>query len=180
MQRGSFRHRVTGDVWFCGLSDRTLHDEINSFPPNMRVRFYIVSKKGLRRLRLNVFNKKVPLPQFAGTRQKVIAVQYERRADRLLLSASGSYYSFDKNGCFVVPPEELQDMAECTFWLPDAIRREQANSPKVTNLELHRRFRRLKGEQMWAVSEEYRRAIKMDLLGSARPTGSRAIPLLES
>ena len=145
----------------------------------MPIRHYIVTKKGLRRLRLDVFNKRATLPQFAGTRQKVIQVQYERRGDRLLLKASGDYYSFDKNGCFVVPPEEKQKIAEEVFWLPDAIRGERTNSPKITNMELHRRLRRLKSERTWDLSEEDRRAIEIDLLGSSRPAGSRAIPFLE-
>jgi hypothetical protein len=143
------------------------------------IRHYIVTEKGLRRLNLNVINRKAALPQFAGTRQKVVEVRYEWRGNRLFLKAIGSRFTFDTSGLFGVPREDLKLIPELMS-TDEAIRRERTNNPKVANMELHRRSRRLKSEEWWDVPEEDRRAIAADLLGPARPAGTRAIPFLKS
>jgi hypothetical protein len=139
------------------------------------LRFYIVDDEGLKRLSLKVMNRREPLPQFANRRMKEIDAHYEREDGGLRFEALGHYVHFDKDGFMYVPDEQMERVAD-QLWVHDQIAQERLETPRVTDIDLHRRVKRLKGER-WTPSETEKAAIAADLLGAARPTGTSSIPL---
>jgi hypothetical protein len=139
------------------------------------LRFYIVDGEGLKRLSFKVMNRREPLPQFANRRMKAIETHYEREGGDVRFEALGHYIHFDKDGIFYVSDEQMANTAE-HMWIDGQIAQEQLETPGVTNIDLHRRVKRLKGER-WTPSEAEKAAIAADLLGAARPTGTSSIPL---
>jgi hypothetical protein len=139
------------------------------------LRFYIVDDEGLKRLSLKVMNRREPLPQFANSRMKAIEAHYEREDGSVRFEALGHYIHFDNDGILYVPNEQLANAAT-QLWIHGQIAQERLETPTVTNIDLHRRVKRLKGER-WTPSEVEKATIAADLLGAARPTGTSSIPL---
>jgi hypothetical protein len=139
-----------------------------------RLRYYIVDGEGLKRVSLKTIEGKDSLPQFANSRMKAIAAYYQETGDKLRFTADGHYIHFDKDGILYVPDEEMANAA-AHLWIHGEIEQERRETPKVTNIALHRRVKQMKGEQ-WTPSQAEKEAIAADLMGSARPPGTSRIP----
>jgi hypothetical protein len=118
------------------------------------------------------------LPQFAGTRQKMVQVITVRRNGKLLFRASGTYAEFDQDGRFYVSNSSMLKAFQLVE-THEAIEKERLKNPDVRDLGLRRRWKGLKDKTSWEISAEEREAIVADLLGSERPKGTKAIPLLK-
>jgi hypothetical protein len=146
----------------------------------MRLLYYIVTDEGLKRVSLKVIEGQEPLPQFANSRMKVIQALCQWEGDRLLLEILGIYRRFNGDGIVYRPLEDDLKSAKLLS-LNREIARERREATKVTNFDLHRHAKQVKGESRWVRSREGERdAIGADLLGSARPPGASAIPLVKS
>jgi hypothetical protein len=77
-----------------------------------------------------------------------------------------------------VPDDETHNAAQL-MWVGGEIELERLQTPKVTNVDLHRRVKQLKSGRYWKPSEAETDAIAADLLGSARPPGTSSIPLVK-
>jgi hypothetical protein len=65
----------------------------------MAQRLYISTNQGLRRVATKlIMDEQGVLPQFAGTRQKIVEVITERRNGEHFFRASGTYAEFDRDG----------------------------------------------------------------------------------
>ena len=74
-----------------------------SGPGHINVRYYLWSAEGLQRitqrLHRNLFDHSVALPQYAGTKQKIVEVFLQRLTSRdYSISARGVVYPFDAKG----------------------------------------------------------------------------------
>jgi hypothetical protein len=145
----------------------------------MKFRFYVVTDEGLRRVPLKVLEERLAAPQLTAARQKAIEVLYEWRADRLYLKASGQYLSFDDRGVIYVPTDDLRTAMEVVS-TANEIARERLRNSKVASLDLRRRDKGLTSELGWPVSQAELRQIEADLMGSDRPVGTSAIPVLKT
>ena len=141
----------------------------------MSLRFYVVDDEVLKRVSIKVMDRRAPLPQFANSRMKAIQADYMREGDDVRFEAVGHYIHFDENGIVYLPEEQLAN-ASAELWVHHQIAQERRETPGVTNIDLHRRVRQLKGER-WMPSGAEKAAIAADLLGAARPTGTSSIPL---
>jgi hypothetical protein len=66
---------------------------------SMGQRLYISTNQGLRRVATKlIMDEQGVLPQFAGTRQKIVEVITERRNGEHFFRASGTYAEFDRDG----------------------------------------------------------------------------------
>jgi len=143
------------------------------------IRFYISTNEGLRRVATKaLIEKEGVFPQFAGTRQKMVEVITQRRDGDLLFRASGVYADFDQDGRFYVSMSSMVTASRMVE-AHGAIEKERLKSPDVRDLGLRRNWKDLKDKTRWEISAEEREAIAADLLGSDRPRGTRAIPLLK-
>lgn len=145
----------------------------------MRPRYYIVTDEGLKRMSLKVMEGHEPLPQFANSRMKVIQALCQWEGDRLRLEILGIYRRFNGDGIVYLPLADKRKSAKLLS-LNHEIARERRETTRVTNFDLHRSAKQLKGESRWEPSEGERDAIGADLLGSARPPHASAIPLVKS
>jgi hypothetical protein len=145
----------------------------------MRVRFYVATDAGLRRLPRDALQERVSYPQFAATRQKTIQATYEWRAGQLYLAIRGQYLDFDDHGAITVPASELRAVSEFVH-VSGEIELQRANDPTVVRADHYRRIKELKGELAWKPSDDDLEAITSDLLGPSRPKGTKAVPILKA
>ncbi len=130
-------------------------------------RFYLKVDEGLRRLPKTVRDSKHALPQFAGTKQKMIVAYYDR--SRLVLK--GSYIRFDSKGYW-----ESEQSGEAVVDLQNAVDGfERARRMKVPDLTMARKAKALAAQHLWKVSDADCDAILADL---ATGTRHKAIPIL--
>jgi len=144
------------------------------------VRTYLLTDDGLRRVTTNALfvKRDLRLPQYAGSRQKAIQAVYEWRAGRLFLKVTGTYLDFDQNGRQFVSRESLMH-ASATVGISGQIELQRRNTPAVADFDSYRQLRALRAEASWEPSEKDRELVAADLLGSARPPGTKAIPILK-
>ena len=145
----------------------------------MGLRFYISTNQGLRRVATKaIMEEQGVLPQFAGTRQKMVEVITDRRNGQLFFRASGTYVEFDRDGRVCVSRSHLLNAFQLVNAY-EAIEGERLKNPNVLNIGLRRKHKELKDRMQWEISGEEREAIIVDLLGKDRPKGTTAIPLLK-
>jgi hypothetical protein len=145
----------------------------------MGARHYIATNEGLRRVANKVIMEdQGALPQFAGTRQKVVYVHTVQREGKLLFRAMGQYAEFDQDGRFYLSLATLLRVdRQVEAYV--AIEKERLENGIVRDISLRQKFRKLKDSAAWEISAEEQEAIVMDLLGPDRPKGTKAIPLLK-
>jgi hypothetical protein len=145
----------------------------------MGLRYYISTNQGLRRVATKVIlEEHGTVPQFAGTRQKIVEVVTERRSGELYFRATGSFAEFDEEGRFYISKSRMLS-AHKLVQAYEAIEKERRNNPGFVDIGLRRKRKELRNKTQWEISAEEREAIVADLLGPDRPTGTAAIPLLK-
>ena len=147
-----------------------------------RIRVYVWLDTGPRRLPHQALDgAKYCYPQLASTRQKAVQAIYEFRGGRLYLAPlDGDYATFDADGGFCASDEDLH----ATGLLAQALSAAEREKVKpVSNLAAVRDWKsagaKYDAEQRWQLSSDDKRLIVADLLGSERPSGTKAIPILK-
>ena len=107
----------------------------------INVRYYLWSQEGplriTRRLHRELFERNVAMPQFAGTKQKILEVFIERLTrTHYSISARGVVYPFDVNGFLNVKMLALEGTLEISRFRPA-----QANVIDLNPSIKRRRFR---------------------------------------
>jgi hypothetical protein len=99
------RRETAGGFLFRSSSDgrSVLAKRQKAEPGRISVRYYLLSAEGLQRitqrLHRNLFDRIVPLPQYAGTKQKIVEVIIQRLTSaNYSISARGVVYPFDAKG----------------------------------------------------------------------------------
>jgi hypothetical protein len=147
-----------------------------------RIRVYVWLDTGPRRLpRQALDGTKYCYPQLASTRQKAVQAIYEFRGGRLYLAPlDGDYATFDADGAFYVSDEDLH-AAGLLAKAHSAAEREKLKP--VPNLAAVREWKSARAkydaDQRWRLSSDDKQLIIADLLGSERPRGAKAIPILK-
>lgn len=146
----------------------------------MNIRLYLVTDRGLRRVTTSALfvKRDLRLPQYADSRQAALQAIYEWRAGRLFLELMGTYMEFDKGGRQFVSRQALRN-ARLRLSAGEQIAEERASAPSIANFRIYQRVRELERQSRWEPSDEHYSLVTADLLGSARPPGTRAIPLVK-
>jgi hypothetical protein len=144
------------------------------------IRVYLVTDRGLRRVTTSAMlvRRDLRLPQYAGSRQRAIQATYEWRADALFLKLDCKYLEFDEVGRQFISHQALQNAGQ-RVWIGQEIAEERASTPAIATFGTYHRARELEREARWEPTDEDYSLITADLLGSARPPGTRAIPLIK-
>lgn len=143
----------------------------------MRVRTYVLSAQGLRRMPTAVWLGEVAIPQFANSRLKYIRAEHEWRDDALWLAIRGHFLDFDDFGKSYVPDRALANAVRLVE-AHAAIDRQRRDTPGVLDAAPYRQVRLLRAESDWHPTDSEFKAIAADLLGSRRPKGTGPIPFL--
>ena len=142
------------------------------------IRYYLWADDGPwrlpSRLHQDLNAKKVALPQYAGTKQKIVEV-FARwiTRDTYSLKGRGSIFSFDESGYLErVPAEELMGFV---------VERAQQKlvGGNVVNIEPTLRERRFKREHLWKPTVSMLRLIEPDFQKAPRSTGARRVRVLK-
>ena len=138
------------------------------------VRYYLWSPEGplriTRRLHRELFERDVALPQFAGTKQKILEVFIERLTTaHYSISARGVVYPFDVNGFLNVKMLALEGSLEISRFRPA-----QAN---VVDLNPSIKRRRFQEQYTWKPSKTMLDDIWSDI-EPRRIKGHHRLPLL--
>jgi hypothetical protein len=145
---------------------------------------YVFLDDGPRRLPMGaVHNRAKPqhrYPQLSGKRVREVEAVYEFRGDRLFMAPLiGNYVIFDETGQLKVDEEALFATMEAVAAQDDLRKTTTENVPDLAKARSARKtIARRDAEHRWSLDEEQRRAITRDLLGSTRPHGAKAIPIL--
>jgi hypothetical protein len=131
------------------------------------VRYYFCSDGNLAwripdRLHRALIAGEVLLPQFAGTRRKVLEVFFRNTpSGKILLDARGSFYNFDPKGRLdVLPVSEAW-----AGWLEGS--RPRRLQERVIDIGPTLRYRRRVTEQFWHPAAGLLRSVRADLRASA-------------
>jgi hypothetical protein len=131
------------------------------------VRYYLWAAAGPWRLpnqlHQDLIDRKVALPQFAGTKQKVLEV-FARRlgVDTYSLRGQGTFFVFDENGYLKrMPAEEVMG-----FIVERA--RQKLRDGNVVSIEPTLRERRLKKEHHWQPTRSMLHLVRSDFTPGAR------------
>jgi hypothetical protein len=131
------------------------------------VRYYLWAADGPWRLpsqlHYGLIDRKVALPQYAGTKQKVLEV-FARRigVDTYSLRARGTIFTFDENGYLKRKP------AEEAMGLIVERARQKLRDDNVVSIEPTLRERRLKKEHHWRPTRPMLHLISSDFTRGAR------------
>ena len=131
------------------------------------IRYYIWASDGPwrlpSRLHYDLMDRKVALPQYAGTKQKVLEV-FARRigVDAYSLQGRGTIFTFDENGYLKrIPAEEVMGIIVERA-------RQQLRGGNVVSIEPTLRERRLKKEHHWQPTRSMLHLVHGDFTPGAR------------
>jgi hypothetical protein len=131
------------------------------------VRYYLWTADGPWRLpsqlHYDLMDRKVALPQYAGTKQKVLEV-FARRigVDTYSLQGRGTIFTFDENGYLKrIPAEEV-------IGLNVERARQALRADNVLSIEPTLRERRLKKEHQWQPTRSMLHLVRSDFAPGAR------------
>jgi hypothetical protein len=116
----------------------------------------------------------VALPQYAGTKQKVLEV-FARwiTSDTYSLKGRGSIFSFDEKGYLEQSPG-----AELVGWIVERAQ-QKLTGGNVVNIEPTLRERRYKREHLWKPTASMPRLIEADFQKVSQATGVRRVRVLK-
>jgi hypothetical protein len=131
------------------------------------IRYYIWASDGPwrlpSRLHYDLMDRKVALPQYAGTKQKVLEVLARRiGVDTYSLRGQGTIFVFDKNGYLRRTPAE-----EVMGFIVERVRQKLEHS-NVVNIEPRLRERRFKKEYSWQPTRSMLQLVRNDFTPGAR------------
>jgi hypothetical protein len=131
------------------------------------VRYYLWAADGPwrlpRRLHYDLIDHKVALPQYAGTKQKVLEV-FARRigVDTYTLQGRGTIFTFDEDGYLKrIPAEEAMGLIVERA-------RQKLRDDNVLSIEPTLRERRLKKEHQWQPTRSMLHLVRSDFAPGAR------------
>jgi len=126
------------------------------------------------RLHQDLIARKVALPQYAGTKQKVLEV-FARwiTRDTFSLKGQGTIFSFDENGYL-----ERDRAEELVGWVVERAQQKLAGG-NVLNIEPTLSERRYKREHLWKPTASMLRLIEADFQKRPRATGVRRVRVLK-
>jgi hypothetical protein len=138
------------------------------------IRYYLWADDGPWRLThhlmQDVVSKKIALPQYAGTKQRIVeAFICKVGGHSVLIEARGSFCFFDARGHF-----DVSSKAEAVAIVLDSAKA-RATRGNVLDIGPALRDRRWKDENIWKPSASILREISADLEGILRPPTSRSI-----
>ena len=131
------------------------------------IRYYLWADDGPwrlpNRLHYDLMDRKVALPQYAGTKQKVLEVFARRTGgDTYSLQGQGTVFTFEKNGYLKrAPAEEVMG-----FVVERA--REKLTGGNVVSIESALRERRFKNEHQWRPDRSMLHLVRCDFTPGAR------------
>jgi hypothetical protein len=143
-------------------------------PSRISVRYYVWSAEGpqriTERLHRELFKRVVAMPQFAGTKQRVLEVFVQRLTKaHYSISGRGIVYPFDANGFLDVKTLALEGSLEISrFRSPEA---------KIVDLSPSIRRRRFQEQYTWRPSKTMLDDVWHDI-EPRRPKRLRRLPLL--
>jgi hypothetical protein len=131
------------------------------------IRYYIWASDGPwrlpSRLHYDLMDRKVALPQYAGTKQKVLEVLARRiGVDTYSLRGQGTIFVFDKNGYWKRTP------AEEVMGLIVERARQKLREDNVESIEPRLRERRFKKEYSWQPTRSMLQLVRNDFTPGAR------------
>jgi hypothetical protein len=131
------------------------------------VRYYLWATDGPWRLpsqlHYDLMDRKVALPQYAGTKQKVLEVLARRvGADTYSLRGQGTIFLFDKNGFLKRTPAE-----EVIGFIVERVRQKPEHG-NVVNIGPRLRERRFKKEYSWQPTRSMLQLVRNDFTPGAR------------
>ena len=142
------------------------------------VRYYLWADDGPWRLPVqlhqDLFDRKVALPQYAGSKLKVLEV-FARwiTSDTYSLKGRGSIFSFDEKGYLEQSPG-----AELVGWIVERAQ-QKLTGGNVVNIEPTLRERRYKREHLWKPTASMPRLIEADFQKVSQATGVRRVRVLK-
>jgi hypothetical protein len=142
------------------------------------VRYYLWADDGPWRLPVqlhqDLFDRKVALPQYAGSNLKVLEV-FARwiTSDTYSLKGRGSIFSFDEKGYLEQSPD-----AELVGWVVERAQ-QKLTGGNVVNIEPTLRERRYKRDHLWKPTASMLRLIEADFQKVSRATGARRVRVLK-
>ena len=143
-------------------------------PGRISVRYYVCSSGGLQRitqrLHRDLFDRAVALPQYAGSKQKVLEVLIKRlTGTHYSITARGIVYPFDAGG--------FLDMKAKAGKGPIEISRFRSAQTNVVDLNPSIKRRRFRQEYTWEPSKKMLDAVWADV-EPRRAKRHRRLPLL--
>jgi len=143
-------------------------------PSRISLRYYLWLAEGpqriTERLHRELFKRNVTMPQFAGTKQRVLEVFVQRLTKtHYSISARGIVYPFDDNGFLDVKTVALEGSLE--------ISRFRAPEAKIVDLNPSIKRRRFQEHYTWKPSKTMLDDVWRDI-EPRRPKGRRRLPLL--
>ena len=142
------------------------------------IRYYLWADDGPWRLPVQLHQdliaKKVALPQYAGTKQKILEV-FARwiTRDTYSLKGRGSIDTFDADGFM-----ERDRAEELVGWVVERAQ-QKLTGGNVVNIEPTLRERRYKREHLWKPTASMLRLIEADFQKVSRATGVRRVRVLK-
>lgn len=142
------------------------------------VRYYLWADDGPWRLpvglRQDLVERKVALPQYAGTKQKILEV-FARwiTRDTFSLKGRGSICAFGADGFW-----ERDRAAELVGWFVERAQQKRIGG-NVVNIEPTLRERRYKREHLWKPTVLMLRYIERDFQKASRASGIRRVRVLK-
>ena len=142
------------------------------------IRYYLWADDGPWRITVqlhqDLFDRKVALPQYAGTKQKILEV-FARwiTRDTYSLKGRGSIDTFDADGFM-----ERDRAEELVGWVVERAQ-QKLTGGNVVNIEPTLRERRYKREHLWKPTASMLRLIETDFQKRPRATGVRRVRVLK-
>jgi hypothetical protein len=144
--------------------------------PNIRI--YVKIDDRLYRLPGEAYAKRRPIASLAGKRVQTIQVLHVNEGGRLAFNVQGLYFRFNDQGYFEISNDELREAMEAVELKSD-INEQRRKQPVIAIADQYRRAQQYDRETKWEPSRPEIDEIRSDLLGSKRPAGTKAIPLLK-
>ena len=142
------------------------------------IRYYLWADDGPWRITVqlhqDLFDRKVALPQYAGTKQKVLEV-FARwiTPDTFSLKGRGDICTFDADGFMERDPAE-----ELVGWVVERAQ-QKLTGGNVVNIAPTLSERRYKREHLWKPTASMLRLIEADFQKKPRATGVRRVRVLK-
>jgi hypothetical protein len=151
---------------------------INGSKQRLLVRYYLWADDGPWRLPVrlhqDLIGRKVALPQYGGTKQKILEV-FARwiTSDAFSLKGRGDICTFDADGFM-----ERDRAEELVGWVVERAQ-QKLTSGNVVNIEPALSERRYKREHLWKPTASMLRLIETDFQKRPRATGVRRVRVLK-
>jgi hypothetical protein len=142
--------------------------------PSRSIRYYLWSAEGLQRItqrfHRNLFERTVALPQYAGTKQKIVEVFIQRLTSRdYSISARGIVYPFDAKGFLDIKALALEGSLELS--------RFRSTETNILDLRPSIKRRRFQEQYTWKPSKTMLDDVWSDI-DPGRPKKRPRLPVL--